>query len=306
MKRIATIVLAGTLALSLTGCISLTPAKEAEPTAGEKTEAPDDASESAEDEDAVALELGDASMKCPSSWSVDQKTASATIATASSEDSTALAQISIVDIGSEIPEDQAKAMLKVYAETLAENAGSTVENEREDTVGDIPCLRFDFAVVSDSETADMSAISFVRGSSIYTCSVGYKDPSRKELTDGILASLSISPSTNTTDQDDASSAGSDETDEERVGALSMAFQYLACSPFSKDMLIKQLEYEGFSSEAAAWAVDLCGADWDDEAVRTAEMYLDGLDLSREELITYLEHDYFTQEQAEHAANSVGL
>ncbi len=81
-----------------------------------------------------------------------------------------------------------------------------------------------------------------------------------------------------------------------------AFEYLAASAFSEELLVAQLEYEGFSREAALEAVDLCGADWDEEAVRDAEMYLSVEQLPRDDLISYLEADGFTHEQAVHGAD----
>lgn len=93
------------------------------------------------------------------------------------------------------------------------------------------------------------------------------------------------------------SANSGESRDAGTEALALAFQYLESSPFSKDMLVKQLEYEGFSTKDAAWAVDLCGADWDAEAARAAELYLSVRQIPRDELVTYLESDLFTHDQA---------
>lgn len=90
--------------------------------------------------------------------------------------------------------------------------------------------------------------------------------------------------------------------DEGVSALAKAFEYLAASAFSEELLVAQLEYEGFSREAALEAVDLCGADWDEEAVRDAEMYLSVEQLPRDDLISYLEADGFTHEQAVHGAD----
>ncbi|WP_217968686.1 Ltp family lipoprotein [Adlercreutzia caecimuris] len=98
------------------------------------------------------------------------------------------------------------------------------------------------------------------------------------------------------------SANSGESHDTGAEALALAFQYLESSPFSKDMLIKQLEYEGFSTEDATWAVDLCGADWNAEAVRTAQLYLSVRQTPRDELITYLENDLFTHDQAIYGAD----
>ena len=76
-------------------------------------------------------------------------------------------------------------------------------------------------------------------------------------------------------------------------------------PLSYSGLINQLEYEGFSEEAAVFAADLCGADWNEQAARQAEILSDFPDCSRSELIRDLENAGFTEEQAEYGAAAAG-
>ena len=89
-------------------------------------------------------------------------------------------------------------------------------------------------------------------------------------------------------------------------ALSRASYYLNITSFSRDGLIKQLEYEGFTTEDATYAVNNCGADWYEQAAKRATEYIDGSSFSYIGLVNELKHDGFTVEQAEHGAASVGL
>lgn len=80
---------------------------------------------------------------------------------------------------------------------------------------------------------------------------------------------------------------------------------MAYSSFSYTGLIAQLEYEQFSTEDATYAVDNCGANWNEQAAKKAQQYLDYSSFSREGLIDQLEYEGFTPEQAEYGATSVG-
>lgn len=76
--------------------------------------------------------------------------------------------------------------------------------------------------------------------------------------------------------------------------------------FSRVGLIEQLEYEGFSNEDATYAVDNVGADWAEQAVLSAESYLDVTAFSRDGLVDQLIYEGFTAEQAEYGVTAVGL
>lgn len=88
-------------------------------------------------------------------------------------------------------------------------------------------------------------------------------------------------------------------------ALRKAKDYLAYSFFSYTGLIAQLEYEQFSTEDATYAVDNCGANWNEQAAKKAQQYLDYSSFSREGLIDQLEYEGFTPEQAEYGVTAVG-
>ncbi|MDD3307247.1 MAG: Ltp family lipoprotein [Acetobacterium sp.] len=88
-------------------------------------------------------------------------------------------------------------------------------------------------------------------------------------------------------------------------ALNKAKSYLDFSAFSHSGLITQLEYEGFSNEDSTYAVDNCGADWNEQAAKKAKSYLDFSSFSRDGLIDQLLYEGFTNEQAEYGATKVG-
>lgn len=92
---------------------------------------------------------------------------------------------------------------------------------------------------------------------------------------------------------------------EQKNALKTAKSYLDYSSFSYTGLIEQLEFEGYSNESATYAVDNCGADWNEQAAKTAESYMKYSSFSRQGLIDQLLFEGFTQEQAEYGVSAVG-
>lgn len=63
-------------------------------------------------------------------------------------------------------------------------------------------------------------------------------------------------------------------------ALSSAKSYLSVMPFSYSGLIKQLEYEGYSKDEATYGADNCGADWNEQAAKSAKSYIETMSFSR--------------------------
>lgn len=90
------------------------------------------------------------------------------------------------------------------------------------------------------------------------------------------------------------------------GALSSAQSYLRSSAFSYEGLIDQLEYEGFSSSEAKYGADNCGADWDEQAVKSAKSYTShSSGFSYEGLLEQLEYEGFTSSQAKYGVDHCG-
>lgn len=89
-------------------------------------------------------------------------------------------------------------------------------------------------------------------------------------------------------------------------ALRSAESYLSFSAFSRTGLIGQLEFEGYSTEDATWAVDRVEVDWMEQAAKSAESYLQVSAFSRSGLIDQLVFEGFTREEAEYGVTQVGL
>ncbi|HTO16700.1 MAG TPA: Ltp family lipoprotein [Edaphocola sp.] len=123
----------------------------------------------------------------------------------------------------------------------------------------------------------------------------FSTSSLNNTTNTIINSKPLSP-TNTSSQ--SVSLG-------KTQALRKAKDYLDYKGFSKKGLIKQLEYEGFSTEDATYAVEKCGADWNYQAERTAKDYLEYSSFSRNKLIEQLEYEGFTYTQALSGVKAIG-
>jgi hypothetical protein len=92
----------------------------------------------------------------------------------------------------------------------------------------------------------------------------------------------------------------------QANALRSAESYIDLSGFSREGLIGQLKYQGFSKKDAVYAADAVGANWKKEAVESAQSYLDLSGFSRSGLIEQLEYEGFTPAQAAYATDKVGL
>lgn len=88
-------------------------------------------------------------------------------------------------------------------------------------------------------------------------------------------------------------------------AIRQAQSYLDYSGFSREGLIGQLEYEGYSTEEATLGADNSGADWNAEAAESAQSYLEYTSFSRQGLYDQLAYEGFTPEQIEFGLAQVG-
>ncbi len=86
----------------------------------------------------------------------------------------------------------------------------------------------------------------------------------------------------------------------------MAQQYLDSQAFSRQGLIDQLIYEGFTEEEAEYGVDGVNADWRVQAVLMARRYLDSQPFSRQGLFDQLIYEGFTEEEANIGLANSGL
>lgn len=83
---------------------------------------------------------------------------------------------------------------------------------------------------------------------------------------------------------------------ERKNAVKTAEGYLRYTSFSRQGLIEQLEYEGYSNDASVYAVDNVTVDWNEQCAKTAESYLKCSSFSRQGLYEQLQYEGFTEEQ----------
>ena len=88
-------------------------------------------------------------------------------------------------------------------------------------------------------------------------------------------------------------------------AIKKAESYLNFTSFSKEGLIEQLKYEGFSDEDATFAVDNIEVDWNEQAYLKAESYLTTFAFSKDGLIDQLKYEGFTNEQIDYAIKKIG-
>lgn len=88
-------------------------------------------------------------------------------------------------------------------------------------------------------------------------------------------------------------------------AIDCAQDYVDLMAFSRQRLISQLEYEGYSNEAAVYAVDNIRVDWNSECAECAQDYLAFMSFSRQGLYDQLAYEGFTDEQIQYGLSQVG-
>lgn len=93
---------------------------------------------------------------------------------------------------------------------------------------------------------------------------------------------------------------------DQLDAMALAEQLLTQAPFSYAGLVSQLEYEGYDYQTAEYAVARCGADWFQQAETSAREYLELGEFDRQQMIDALLFEGFTTQEAEFAADQVGL
>ncbi len=70
--------------------------------------------------------------------------------------------------------------------------------------------------------------------------------------------------------------------------------------------MKQLQYEKFSTADATYAVNHVEVDWNAQAAKSAEGYMDSGSFSAGSLFDQLKYEGFTDGQARYGVQSVGL
>ena len=91
-----------------------------------------------------------------------------------------------------------------------------------------------------------------------------------------------------------------------TNAMLSAISYINTNiGFSRQGLIEQLEYEGYSNSEATYGADNCGADWYAQAVIRASNYISTMPFSKQGLIEQLEYEGFTHDQAVYGVEEIG-
>ena len=88
-------------------------------------------------------------------------------------------------------------------------------------------------------------------------------------------------------------------------ATRKAKEYLNVMSFSRQGLIEQLEFEGFSNEASVYAVDNITVNWNEQCAKKAEEYLKIMSFSSDGLYNQLAYEGFTDEQIQYGLSAVG-
>lgn len=87
--------------------------------------------------------------------------------------------------------------------------------------------------------------------------------------------------------------------------IKKAQSYLKFSGFSRQGLIEQLEYEGFTPDDSTFGADNAGADWNAEAAEKAASYLKFSAFSRDGLYEQMAYEKFSDSEIQFALTSVG-
>ena len=94
--------------------------------------------------------------------------------------------------------------------------------------------------------------------------------------------------------------------ESQQKALDKANEYVNTLALSHDGLVRQLEYDGYSTDDATYAADNCSTNWNKEAREMAEQYMESTTYTYDAMVQQLEAEGFTRSQAEFGAKAVGL
>ena len=180
------------------------------------------------------------------------------------------------------------------------NNDSLNSNSNSNTVSKVKVEVIDFSGMSESEI-----LTWCKEKNL-NCSF------KREYSDTVSKDGYIKQSVNATEQVTEGSKitvtyslGKEPTVSQK-NAVRKAQSYLNTMAFSRNGLIKQLEFEGFPNEDAVYGVDHVSVDWNEQAVKKAKSYLDTMAFSRDGLIKQLEFEGFTYEQAVYGVEKNGL
>lgn len=252
----------------------------------------------------VPLVEGDISCEVPSSWTVTTNDTTTYCYPPNSQ--TSFLMTETYEISGSIFDDET---LNQYLDGLSQGFGdfdvlSTGETENEygskgknvQFTGEIENVRVNVDLVVYDSLGGISSISMLTDSE---SKIDYSSDFDK-----IVQSVLVVPRVD-------SQTGQQDTNIDKQptlgesNALSKALSYLDYMAFSAQGIKEQLQFEGFTENEAQYAVDNCGADWNEQAAKKAQSYMKYSSFSRQGLIDQLKFEGFTQEQAEYGVTDVG-
>lgn len=208
-----------------------------------------------------------------------------------------------------------ESYLDEYVNGMIESGSFSVSQKSVVKIDQYDAFNIQGTLDVNGETLNYITDCIILSDSMYVVMVGYYNGNEEyflELRNMILTSMYFDETEETTEvvtevpkETTESEAPEGEPTLGEKNALQSAKSYLDYSAFSAKGLKEQLEFEGYSSDEAQYAVDHCGADWMEQAALSAKQYMDYSSFSRQALIEQLEFEGFTHEQAEHGAEAVG-
>ncbi len=124
--------------------------------------------------------------------------------------------------------------------------------------------------------------------------------------DDVATTITVEVATSLPPSTTPTTAGDDELTGPQRQAVRAAESYLEWGGFSREGLIKQLEFEQFTTADATAAVDSMTVDWAAQAVVSAKGYIEWSGWSCPGLIDQLEYEGFSTELATHGATGAGI
>lgn len=88
-------------------------------------------------------------------------------------------------------------------------------------------------------------------------------------------------------------------------AVKKAKSYISFAGFSRQRLIEQLKYEGFSDAESVYGADNSGANWNTECAEKAQSYMSFASFSRQRLYEQLEYEGFLPSEIAYGLAAVG-
>jgi hypothetical protein len=164
----------------------------------------------------------------------------------------------------------------------------------------ISCFQTSQSASCSTETSELNRLTNILGQEAAALI-----PYGSRTADEVIAAFEGRAGSPSTSSDITAGGGAPES-VSQSNAVQKAADYLSFAAFSRQGLIDQLKYEGFSEADATYGADAVGADWNEQAALKAQEYLDFTAFSRTGLIEQLQFEGFTVAEATYGANAVGL